>query len=141
MFYRSFRLLSGTMVTVIVKQSKVMADIFYGYRLTTDRVKRTFKMLLFSFQVSLVKNNQVPQRAENKLKDLTKSIFSGIIQSMLYNTHLNSILTKSFRCFGHLSDYEALVAGKQLRLCGGAFYFYLIIIPHLFPFVNLFLEK
>ena len=42
---------------------------------------------------------QVPQTAENKLKDLTKSICSGIIQSMLYNTHLNSILTKSFRCF------------------------------------------
>lgn len=60
---------------------------------------------------------------------------------MLYNTHLNSILTKSFRCVGHLSDYEALVAAKQLRLCGGAFYFYLIIIPYLIPFVNLFLEN
>ncbi len=47
----------------------------------------------------LLQSSSPSELYKDKLKDLTKSIFSGIIQSMLYNTHLNSILTKSFRCY------------------------------------------
>lgn len=68
------------------------------------------------------------------------------IYSMCYNdtvasTHKNSILTKSFRWLEHLYGDEALTAAKQSVLCGGAFYFYIFIIPYFSGFVNQFDEK
>lgn len=43
--------------------------------------------------------------------------------------------------FIHLSDYEVLIAAKQLRLCGGAFYSYFTIVLYFLFFVNTCMQK